>query len=244
VTEITAGLLNRMKIDPTLASCERTIERALVAYVEAGLALDTIREGRLYREADFDNFEAYVKTRWNWSRAHAYRLIEAANVHEELYDQLRAGPVSPNGDIPPLPRNEAQARELATVADKPAALVEAWQVTVEKHGPEATARQVREVVAEVMPAEKSGKATKSEGYEVKSEWHRQRADKSWVTLQQMAGRLAGIGDAIPGFLDERLDQALAIATGDEVRLIRRELAESIHQLRQLDQRLAEHGRAD
>jgi hypothetical protein len=64
-----------------------------------GNALLEIRERRLYRE-QFSRFEDYCQDRWNWSRAHAYRLIDAAQVVHN---------VSPIGDTP---KNEAQAREL------------------------------------------------------------------------------------------------------------------------------------
>ncbi len=66
------------------------------------------------------------------NRAHAYRQIDAAKV---------ASTLSPLGDI----SSERVARELGSL--EPEAARAAWTVTVERHGPEPTAAEVREVVA-------------------------------------------------------------------------------------------------
>ena len=81
-----------------LAQLEAVIERGLETFVEVGLALAEIRDGRPYRETH-STFEAYLRERWSMSRSRGYRLIDAAHV---------AGLVSPNVDI----ANEGQAREL------------------------------------------------------------------------------------------------------------------------------------
>lgn len=80
--------------------CERTIERGLDAFYEVGDALAEIRESRLYRITDA-TFEDYCRRRWNISRFYAHRLIDAAQVVDNLL---------PIGNVP---TNEAQARELA-----------------------------------------------------------------------------------------------------------------------------------
>jgi site-specific DNA-methyltransferase (adenine-specific) len=81
-----------------LAELEQVVERGLDTFMEVGLALREIRDGRLYRET-YSTFERYLDERWGMGRAHGYRLIEGARVAEL---------VSPMGDIP----NERQAREL------------------------------------------------------------------------------------------------------------------------------------
>lgn len=83
-----------------LSDCESRIERNLQGFYEVGKALAEIRDGRLYRE-EFESFETYVKERWGWERAHAYRMIDAAGIVED---------VSPIGD---KPTTESQARELS-----------------------------------------------------------------------------------------------------------------------------------
>ena len=71
---------------------EGRIERAQRnAYYEIGLELAAIRDRKLYK-TDFGTFEEYVEARWEWQRAHAYRLIDAAQLAERV--------LSPLGDIP------------------------------------------------------------------------------------------------------------------------------------------------
>jgi hypothetical protein len=80
-----------------LAELETVVEAGLETFVEVGLALQEIRDARLYRE-DYGTFETYCKERWGFSRSYGYRLIRAA--------ELAA--VSPMGDI----RSERQARAI------------------------------------------------------------------------------------------------------------------------------------
>ncbi|HXH35235.1 MAG TPA: DNA N-6-adenine-methyltransferase [Plantibacter sp.] len=115
-----------------LLACEAIVERGRQTFVEVGNALMQIRDGRLYRQTH-DTFEDYCRERWSFERAHAYRLIESAQVDAAL---------SPFGD---KPRNEAQARELAPLLDQPERLRETWAEVVDLH-PEPTAANVREVV--------------------------------------------------------------------------------------------------
>lgn len=86
-----------------LADLEKIIETDRHKFYRIGKALRQIRNEKLFRQLLFDSFEAYVKDRWDMARSHAYRLIEAANVIDNL---------SPIGDRI-LPENEAQTRALA-----------------------------------------------------------------------------------------------------------------------------------
>jgi len=113
----------------TLHDCEQVIERGLNTFVEVGTALASIRDSRLYR-GTHRTFEDYAVERWNLSRAHAYRMIAAAEV------------VSPMGDIDPPPTNERQVRELAKVPEPERA--EVWRETVERTDGSPTAAAVRE----------------------------------------------------------------------------------------------------
>ena len=85
-----------------LEAWEASIRAGLQTFHEVGAALIGIRDERLYRETHA-TFEEYCRDRWNMKRAHAYRLMEAAETVASL---------SPNGDTP-LPSNEGQARALA-----------------------------------------------------------------------------------------------------------------------------------
>lgn len=69
----------------------------------AGELLAEIRDGKLYRDAGYSNFEAYVQKRWHMTRRHAYHLVNAAIAVTEM-----------EGDFPQeeLPQNESVVRPL------------------------------------------------------------------------------------------------------------------------------------
>ncbi|HEY9852349.1 MAG TPA: hypothetical protein V6D28_22950 [Leptolyngbyaceae cyanobacterium] len=100
-----------------LTELETVIEQGLQTFYEVGKALDEIREKRLYRETH-KTFDAYCKEKWGIARQRAYRLIQAAQVRENL---------SPIGDI--LPTKENQIRSLSNLP--PALQLEIWQEAVE-----------------------------------------------------------------------------------------------------------------
>ena len=101
-----------------LTEHEAVIERGIQTFYEVGIALADIRDRKLYR-AEHGTFEDYCQQRWQMSKAHAYRMIDAAEV------------VSPIGDSGlPLPANEGQARELGRVPEAERATV--WAETVER----------------------------------------------------------------------------------------------------------------
>lgn len=116
-------------------AAEAVIRGGLETFVDVGQALLAIRDGRGYRHRGFASFEAYCFRQWQFSRPHAYRLMDAAEV---------AGILSPIGDTP---ANEAQARALAPLLERPAELAEAWREAVET-APDGqlTARHVAAVV--------------------------------------------------------------------------------------------------
>jgi hypothetical protein len=87
--------------DRRLARLEAVIEKYRRDFYAVGKALNEIRDGRHYQKLSFTTFERYVNVRWDISKSHAYRLIEAFSVMDNL---------SPIGDV--LPKNEAQARPL------------------------------------------------------------------------------------------------------------------------------------
>jgi transcriptional regulator of aromatic amino acid metabolism len=115
----------------SLAELEGIVRTGLATYQEVGSALDEIHEHKLYRELKYKNFKTYLQERWGISRAHAYRLINAAKVAE----------MSPIGD---KPENEYQARTKPVIEKrskaKPASKVvfnldaefESFKATVER----------------------------------------------------------------------------------------------------------------
>ena len=87
--------------DGRLAQLEAVIKKYRQDFYSVGKALKQIRDGRHYHKLSFKSFESYLRIRWDLGRSHAYRLIEAFCVIENL---------SPIGEL--LPQNEAQARPL------------------------------------------------------------------------------------------------------------------------------------
>lgn len=128
---------------------EKVIEDGVRTFLEVGAALKAIQGGKLYRETH-KTFEAYVTERFGFERAHAYRMIEAAEIRENL---------SPIGDKIGLPDNESQCRELAKVPEDKAA--EVWEKAVEtakEKGVAPTAKIVAEARKEVLAEESSDAA--------------------------------------------------------------------------------------
>jgi phage N-6-adenine-methyltransferase len=119
-----------------LENCEVVIEHGLRTFVEVGISLSAIRDGRLYR-ATHGTFEDYCKERWTMERAHAYRLMDGAQV---IYN------LSPIGDIQ-LPATESQARPLTRLDPVDQPII--WQRAVETApNGRVTAAHVQNVVEE------------------------------------------------------------------------------------------------
>ncbi len=86
------------------AICKDGIAQGIDNVFRVGAMLREVKDDRLYR-AEFSSFEAYCETVNGLSKAHAYRLIEAANTKDS---------VSPMGDAL---QGERAARELAKVPE-------------------------------------------------------------------------------------------------------------------------------
>jgi hypothetical protein len=89
------------QIEERFMELESVIKSYRGNFYAVGKALKEIRESRLYRRVGFSSFEDYTKRRWDLGKSHAYRLIEASDVIDN---------VSPIGEV--LPQNESQARAL------------------------------------------------------------------------------------------------------------------------------------
>lgn len=132
------------EILPSLAECEATIERGVRGYVEAGQALATIREARLYRETHA-TFEDYCRERWGWNRNRADQLITSAAASLQL-----------EGSGAPTPANEAQARELVGLPAEEAAHI---MRTAAETGQNITARIIRETRVQITQPKETQKET-------------------------------------------------------------------------------------
>lgn len=95
-------------ITTELKKQEAIIDRCQKAFLEAGQALLTIRDAKLYK-VDYDTFDDYCKQRWSMKRSRAYQLIEAVQVQATIADSI---------DESEQPRNESQFRVLAAVPEE------------------------------------------------------------------------------------------------------------------------------
>ncbi len=122
---------------------EIKIDRAIS---ESWLALKQLRDRRLYRSTH-KTFEEYALDRFGYNRAHAYRLINAAVVLENLSLSQIESDLSPNWRQK-LPISESQCRELAKLPSKQQPF--AWDQVLEVSGDKApTAKVVRSVVEQI-----------------------------------------------------------------------------------------------
>lgn len=114
-----------------LSRCVQVVKSGLVAFVEAGKALKTIRDKQLYRQG-FESFEAWSEHELNLSGRRVLQIIESAETYENLKFVSTV-----------TPKYEAQVRPLAGLT--PVDQVEAWS----------------EAVAAAAPAEPSGVEVKA-----------------------------------------------------------------------------------
>lgn len=119
-----------------LHEAEAVIEKGKLTFVAVGRALESICNRKGYVLAGYATFQEYVKKKWGWGRAHAYRLIDAAEVAEVL---------SPMGDIP---ASERQARELTRLKTEEGNLdVEALKEIVREGSLSSTStRELRQII--------------------------------------------------------------------------------------------------
>lgn len=128
-----------------LAECEAVIKRAMESWLEVGRAMRRIRNERLYR-AEFATFQEYCGLRWQMSKSHANRMIDAAEVAKNL---------TPIGATP---ASESLLRPLTKLT--PAQQIEAWEKAAEtaaKPG-KPTAKEVQAAAEAVAPQERRGDA--------------------------------------------------------------------------------------
>lgn len=133
------------EVVPSLAECEQVIENYRQSYVEAGQALRTIREARLYRDGGFSTFEDYVQDRserWGFTKGRASQLESASDVFTKV-----------NNLGLPAPLNERQARELVRIKDEDRQ-AEAWSEVIEKSEGRPTAKLVKEIVSQYVKPRK------------------------------------------------------------------------------------------
>jgi len=133
------GMENAIARNTTeLEQLEGVIQKNIGAFYEVGRALMEIRDKGLYRDVlGYDTFEAYCKHRWDFNRAHAYRLMDSVKVINNVSESETKQPI-----------NLEQTRPLSKL--EPAQQRTAWQKAVET-APDGkvTAAHVSKVVKEI-----------------------------------------------------------------------------------------------
>jgi len=129
----------------TLAELESEIQNG---FRSAARALTTRKNERLYRETDA-TFDAYLKRKWNISRQHAFRMIDAEKVVAACFEDGRAS----------RPLTEAEARPLVRLyknAENPVqAVQDAWDAAERNSASfRPSAKLLNEVVAQRIPVVK------------------------------------------------------------------------------------------
>ncbi len=127
---------------------ERQVERA---FYQAGLALQTLRDKRLYRSTH-KTFQEYCKDRFGFAKSHSYRLINAVEIVDNISQKVPNWGQNENEFQLILPTAESQVRPLHTL--KTAELQQkAWSKAVELANGIPSAKIVREVVNEIKAKE-------------------------------------------------------------------------------------------
>jgi hypothetical protein len=115
---------------------ERKVERA---FYEAGLALQQLRDKKLYRSTH-SNFRDYCRERFGFGKSAVYYLISAV----EIVDNLKKCPQF----VDTLPVTESQVRPLKSLPT-PDLQRQAWGMAVEKAEGIPSAKVVKEIVNQI-----------------------------------------------------------------------------------------------
>lgn len=120
-----------------LNQLENVIATGLAHFRAAGQALKAIKERKLYLTR-YGSFSEYAQARWQMSLPHVTRLIEAA----DIVDQLEAAGCK-------LPAIESHARVLARIDAEQRPAV--WNEALRRVGDNPTAEQLDKAVEHLVP---------------------------------------------------------------------------------------------
>ena len=95
-----------------LTELEVVVERHLKSFFEVVHAMRTIKLERLWR-ADYDSWEGYVERKWQMSRQHSYRLLDAG----EIIEQVKSVTQGDTGGLR-LPASERPYRQIKALLDQ------------------------------------------------------------------------------------------------------------------------------
>lgn len=121
-----------------LTQLENVIATGLAHFHAAGRALKAIKERKLFAPK-YGSFSEYANERWGLSLPHVTRLMEAA----DIVDQLQAAGATK------LPAIESHARVLARIEPEQRPAI--WNEALEKVGDNPTAEQLDKAVEHLVP---------------------------------------------------------------------------------------------
>lgn len=150
-----------------LATREQIVTSGIRASIAAAQALFEIHgyeNGILWRRS-FSTFEAYCRAKWEYGKAHAYRLVECGEFVDELASQ------SPKGDSDAwMPKSEGHVRPLLALP-KEERVIRWKEIVAETPPAELTGRQVTKLTKQhagdgvgekPTPARQSAKSRRSQ----------------------------------------------------------------------------------
>ena len=120
------------------------VVQGITAFMEAGEALEQIRDRKLWSFVGFPSWDAYCNSIVGLTKRHANRIIRAAGIAGSL---SQAGPTGPTPGVV-APRNESQLRPLFKLKE-PGQQQRAWSRACEIAGGQPTAAQVSEAVVKI-----------------------------------------------------------------------------------------------
>lgn len=121
---------------PELEERERVVKEGKDTFVKVGLALLEIREGRGYKLRGYATFEEYIQNQFEFSRRHAYRLMDAAETAIDIKNVTKLVTIE----------NEAQAREIKEIGKE--TFIEKAQAALATKDPKKIAKTFRDIVKE------------------------------------------------------------------------------------------------
>jgi protein gp37 len=126
---------------------DKQIRKGAQTFREMGFYLKEVKQRRLWRAGSYPTWASYCDSIVGFSKAHANRLIKAAESYKGI---VEAAPIGADGEKI-VPVAESQMRPLTKIKD-PAMRAEAWSKAVERSEEVPTAETVRVVVDEIMAA--------------------------------------------------------------------------------------------
>jgi N6-adenosine-specific RNA methylase IME4 len=135
-----------------LVELEAIVDRGMATFIEVGLALLAIREGKKYRDAGYTDFNVYIEERWGMGKSYGSYLLNAGYIGNEISTMV---------DNKPKPTHERQVRPLSRLGTlerprddwpQPASWVKAWEEACDLagKGQPPTTKDVEYVVKKMM----------------------------------------------------------------------------------------------